>query len=132
MIIVGFSPCARKGVISMANTEEVLSRILTLMEDENISQKDFCIAIGLKSAQAFTNWKNGNNTSFMKKLPEISTFLKTSVDYLIGNTDEKHVPDYKLNELDFALSGEIRELSDNEKLDLLDYIQFKKHKKEEK
>lgn len=53
------------------------------MDERNVSQKEICDAIGLKS-QASTNWKNGNNASFMNYLREITLFLETSADYLLG------------------------------------------------
>lgn len=114
----------------MVDNQGILNRIIKLMEEKNISQKELCAAIGLKSQQAFTNWKNGNNNSFMKHLPQISTVLGTTTDFLLGRTSEKTVPDEKLEGVDFALSGEIRHLSNNEKQDLLDYILFKKAQKE--
>lgn len=65
-------------------------------------------------------------------LTTIANDLNTTVDYLLGKTDARTVPDKKLEGLDFALSGEIKTLTENEKQDLLDYIRFKKQQKEER
>lgn len=113
----------------MVEEQRVLERIISLMDERKMSQKEICAALGLKSQQAFTNWKNGNNTSFMKHLPQIAAILETSVDYLLGNTSPL---DQALEGIDFALSGEIKEMSDNEKRDVLDYILFKKRQKEDR
>lgn len=33
---------------------------------------------------AFTGWKTGRNTSYLKYLPKIADFLGVSIDYLLG------------------------------------------------
>ena len=106
---------------------EVLSRIIDVMDEKSIKRKDLCQSLGV-NPQVFTNWNNGNNQSFMKHLPNIANILGTSVDYLLGKTEVRTL-DEQLDGIDFALSGEIRDLSDNEKQDLLDYIRFKKQQK---
>ena len=42
------------------------------------------------------------------------------------NTPQKKTLDQQLSGIDFALSGEIHDLTDAEKQDILDYIRFKK------
>ena len=59
---------------------------------------------------------------------KIASYFGVSVDYLLGRTDDATPPpaDARLSDIDFALSGEIRELTDAEKQDLLDYVRFKR------
>lgn len=65
---------------------EVLERISNKMKEKGVKQKDLCAQIGV-AAQAFTNWKSGNNSSFMKKLPQIAKVLDCPLDYLLrGHT----------------------------------------------
>ena len=44
----------------------------------------------------------------------------------INSYEEDPNLDQQLSGIDFALSGEIHDLTDNEKQDILDYIRFKK------
>lgn len=66
----------------------ILDKINYLLKKQNKSQSSLCSHLGLNQ-QAFTNWKNGNSSSYKKYLPEIAEYLEVSVDYLVGNTDIK-------------------------------------------
>lgn len=52
----------------MTTEQSVFERIDNERKRKHISQKSFCEQLGVKQ-QAYTNWKGGDNTSFMKKLP---------------------------------------------------------------
>lgn len=67
---------------------EVLDRISTLLKDKKLTQKSLCEYIGLKD-KIFSEWKAGNNTSYMKKLPQIAEFFNVSVAFLYGEQSEK-------------------------------------------
>ena len=62
---------------------DVLTRILMLLNENHIQQKELSDYLGL-SKNTMTGWKNGNNTSYMKYLPQIAEFFNVSVDYLLG------------------------------------------------
>ena len=63
----------------------VLDNITALMKERGKKQKALCEYLGL-NPQAFTNWKNGSNDSYMKYLPQISEFFGVTIDYLLGNS----------------------------------------------
>lgn len=107
--------------------DELLRNILKIKSDKNITDRQFQKDLGLY-ASAVSEWKNGSSKSYEKHLVRIAKYLDVSVDTLLG---EKTTPsiDEQLDGVDFALSGEIRDLSDAEKQDLLDYIRFKKSKR---
>ena len=76
-----------------------LDKIKELLSQKGLKQKDLTDFLNL-SKNAFTNWNNGNNNSYMKHLPKIAEFLGVSVDYLVGNEEQSD------NEkLSFALYG---------------------------
>ena len=80
-----------------------LHKIIELLDNKGLKQPDLTDFLGL-SKNAFTNWKNGNNNSYMKHLPKIADFLGVSVDYLVGNENQKE--EQSDNEkLSFALFG---------------------------
>ena len=62
---------------------DVLNNILLVLKTKGIRQKDLSDHLGL-SKNTMTGWKNGNNTSYKKYLPEIAEFLGVSTDYLLG------------------------------------------------
>lgn len=81
---------------------DTLHRIISVMGEKNISQKQLTDYLGIQNT-AFTKWKSGSNTSYLKHLPKISEFLDVSIDYLLGKTDIKKEPsieeDAELREL---------------------------------
>lgn len=87
---------------------EVLNNILSLLKAKGVRQRDLSDYLGL-SKNTMTGWKNGNNTSYKKHLPEIAEFLDVSIDYLLGkeNTNTENKFTYALyNELAHDLSDE--------------------------
>ena len=54
-----------------------------LLDEKHIQQKDLSDHLGL-SKNTITGWKNGNNSSYKKYLPEIAEFFGVSVNYLLG------------------------------------------------
>lgn len=73
----------------MCTSPNTLDIIIKTMKEKGITQKELCERLGLKQ-QAFTNWKNGNNTSYMKHLVQIATVLDVNLDYLLGHDDDLH------------------------------------------
>lgn len=67
---------------------DVLTLISKMLKDIGMTQKELCIRLGVNQ-QAFTNWKSGNNDSYIKKLPQIAEILGVSVDYLLGHDTAK-------------------------------------------
>ena len=87
---------------------EVLTKILTLLDEKHIQQKELSDYLGL-SKNTMTGWKNGNNNSYMKHLPKIAEFFGVSVDYLLGKetpTTENNFTYALYNELAHDLSEE--------------------------
>lgn len=59
-------------------------------------------------------------------LARLADALNVEVSKLL-DSDESALPD--ISSIDFALSGEIRDLSEEEKQDVLDYVRFKRAQK---
>lgn len=115
--------------------DKTLSTILSLIGDERGAKAKFSKALNLPSS-ALGDWQNGRNKSYLKKLSEIANYFNVSVDYLLGATNareedsiekEKRL-DQQLEGIDFALYGEAKDLTYEQKLDVIDYIRFKKQK----
>ena len=76
-----------------------------------------------------TGRKKGLSSETLSKIAE---YFNVSVDYLLGNEQKKEPTtksdelDLQLEGIDFALFGEVKEMTDEQKQDVLDYIKFKK------
>lgn len=100
---------------------DVLNKIIELLNEKNKKQIELTNFLGI-SKNAFTNWKSGNNTSYIKHLPKIAEFFGVTVDYLLGN--EKHKNAESL-EFTYALYNEItHDLSQEQIEDLKKYANF--------
>ena len=101
-----------------------------------------CVELGLSNA-IYTYWKRHGAVPRPAMLKKIADYFHVSVAYLLGETDDRTPTDShsatkpaetgnKLSGVEFALYGEIQALSEEERLDVLDYIRFKKQQKEKR
>lgn len=103
---------------------EVLTRILALLDEKHIQQKELSNYLGLSKC-AMTGWKNGNNNSYMKHLPKIAEFFEVSVDYLLG----KETPTSE-NNFTYALYNELaHDLSESQIQQLKQFADFLRNNK---
>ena len=59
-------------------------------------------------------------------LTAISEFFNVSVDYLLGKEEKTPTIDEQMNDIEFALYGEVKDLTDEQKQEILDFVKFKK------
>lgn len=97
---------------------DTLDIILELLSSQNKRQKDLTDYLGI-SRNAFTNWKSGSNTSYMKKLPQIAEYFNVTVDELLGNKPAQN-SDITFDDFTYALHNETKDLTDEQKQSLLD------------
>lgn len=105
-------------------------RFVLECERKGIKPNPAAKEMGISSA-TLTKWSK-NTMPRADSLNRVASYFGVTSDYLLGKTDERTAPAEELEGIDFALSGEIREMSENEKQDLLDYIRFKKSQKEKR
>ena len=67
----------------MENT--ILIRIQEIMKEKKITQRELCNQLGLPESQ-FSNWKKGQNSSYLKLLPQIAEVLQVNITELYGLT----------------------------------------------
>ena len=63
-------------------------RIRDLREDKDLYQKDIALILGI-SQQYYSEYENGNYTIPVEHLIKLARFYNTSVDYILGLTDNK-------------------------------------------
>lgn len=77
--------------------------------------------------QAYNHYETGQRQPTQEVLIKLADYFGVSVDYLLGRTDEKSPSlDEQLEGVEFALFGEIKELTDEQKQEILDFVRFKK------
>lgn len=69
--------------------DEVLTRILKLIDENNTDQKDLATALGLKK-QSISEWKAGRTKSYKKYIGQIADYFGVTTDYLLGNSPVRH------------------------------------------
>lgn len=114
-----------------------VQRLKELRMDANISQKKLSENLCL-SQQAVAKWETGKSTPDPETLLKIAEYFDVSVDYLLGKTDIKKAPsnneDVTFDDFTFALHGNVKDLSDEGKQQILDFVRYirAKEKKENK
>lgn len=66
---------------------DTFDKIVFLLQSQKRSQKELCDYLDLH-AQAFTDWKSGKSESYKKYLPQIASFFKVPVDFLLDGIQE--------------------------------------------
>jgi transcriptional regulator with XRE-family HTH domain len=97
-----------------------LKRIIEELKIQKKKQIDLTNFLGL-THNNFGNWKNGRNTSYLKYIHAIASYLDVSVEYLKGETDIKKPPienDERLDEV-YEL---VKDLDESEQMALKAFV----------
>ena len=70
-------------VVRSPEEQAILENILSYLKEQKREQQELCNFLGIKP-QAVTNWKNGNNSSYLKYLHKIAEFFNIPLAYLTG------------------------------------------------
>ena len=96
----------------------MLKNLRLLREEKGMSQKQLADCIGV-SQQSINKYENHNVEPDISALIRIADCFSTSVDYIIGHTEERrHIPPlaaYNADSEEFALLQKYRNLSEKQK-----------------
>lgn len=87
------------------------------------TQQKLADKIGV-SRSTVAMWESDSADCGLEMATKLASLFDVSVDYLLGRDVPASTVD--LSGIDYALSGEIHDLDDDEKQDILDYVRFKK------
>lgn len=87
------------------NTFDRIDKLLKEKEKKQIELTNF---LGIPKSK-YTDWKKGRTNSYEKYLKEIAIFFNVSVDYIVGNTENKNfIQNDKLTEQEQILINTFR------------------------
>ena len=69
-------------------------RIRDLREDNDFLQKDIAKILGI-SQQYYSEYEKGNRTITIMHLITLAKYYNTSIDYIVGLTNEKEISNQK-------------------------------------
>ena len=94
---------------------------------KGLTQKDLADAVGARH-NTVSNWEAGRNQPDPDTVRVLCALLEVDSNYFY----ETEAVESQLSDIEFALFGEVRELSDQDKQDVLDFIRFKKAMREKR
>ena len=110
--------------ITVQNENQILTRIMNLMEVKGLRQKDLADYLGL-SMSSLTQWKTGKSRSYMKYLEQISELLGVDREYILnGNEEGSGNYDFSLSSNEFDIVSTYRKLSESHKAQLSGIIRL--------
>jgi len=115
-----------------------MERLRLLREEKGLTQDN--IALHLNTGRnTISRYENGEREPDYDTVKKLADYFDTTVDYLLGRTDDPAPlgdkkdpaqPEIKLDEVEFALFGEVRELDEEDKAELLRNAQRMRELKE--
>lgn len=111
---------------------ELYKNIKELREKQGMSQDELASKTGYTSRSSIAKIEKGLVDLPQTKIISFAKALNCTPSYLMGwenevsNEERELSLDEQLKGVEFALWGEVRDLTDDEKQDILDFIKFKK------
>ena len=109
-----------------------MTRLRECRVNAGLSQKYVALSLGV-AAPSVANWERGKTRPTPENIVKLADLYKVTVDYLLERSDERiaqgHQTDLSIADIDYALSREIRDMSEDQKQDVLDYIHFRNAQK---
>ena len=101
---------------------EIGQFIKTMRKAKKMTQKDLAIKLN-KAESTIGLWEQGRRELDYDSLNEVANLFNVSVDYLLGRSFVRdNTASNELDDFTFALYGEIKDLTDTEKEDILDMV----------
>ena len=101
-------------------------RIMNLMEERNIKQLTLASDLGMTQASLSRNL-NGVHEPKAETIEKIANYFNVSVDYLLGNTDDRK-SNSNVENIDIAFFNQHGIVSDEQKREIESFIEYVKKK----
>lgn len=109
--------------------------IKKIRTENKLSQAELAKMLNVHQT-AVSQWENGRTTPDVTIAKLISKQFGVSLDELLGNetleiSQTTHSPESILDDVEFAFYGEFKDFTEEEKQDLIDFVQFIKSKRKD-
>ena len=104
-----------------------------LLKEKGVTPYQVSKATGVAQS-SLSDWKNGRSKPKYEKMLAISDYFGVSVDYLLGNEHKEKTPaeaDVTFDDFTYAMYGEAKELTDEDKNMLLEMARMLKKRQQE-
>lgn len=104
-----------------------------LLMERGVTAYKVAKATGI-STGSMTDWKKGRSAPKVDKLQKIADYFGVSVDYLLGNEPKEKTPaeaDVTFDDFTYAMYGEAKELTDEDKNMLLEMARMLKKRQQD-
>lgn len=104
-----------------------------LLMERGVTAYKVAKATGI-STGSMTDWKKGRSAPKVDQLQKIADYFGVSVDYLLGNEPKEKTPaeaDVTFDDFTYAMYGEAKELTDEDKNMLLEMARMLKKRQQE-
>ena len=112
-----------------------MKNLKRLREANNLTQQQMADIFGIQRP-TYSRYENGERQPDFDLLIEISKHFNVSVDYLLGNTDDKNQKPGEENitfdDFTYAMHNETQDLTEDDKQMLIDMARMLKKRVEEK
>jgi len=83
-------------------------RLIELRKEKALSQKECAAAFGV-DASKYNKWENEKNSPDYETVCRLAQFFSTTTDYLLGNSNVRHLPDQvELQDWQRALQAQLK------------------------
>lgn len=104
-----------------------------LLKEKGVTPYQVSKATGVAQS-SLSDWENGRSKPKYEKMLAISDYFGVSVDYLLGNEPKEKTPaeaDVTFDDFTYAMYGEAKELTDEDKNMLLEMARMLKKRQQE-
>lgn len=101
-----------------------------LRTKKGVYQKDIAKYLGVDRT-TYVKYERGDSEPSIDIIKKLANYFDVTVDFLVGKEKKANTLDEQLSGIEFALYGEIHDLTDDEKQDILSYVKFKKSQRQE-
>lgn len=100
-----------------------------LRTKKGVYQKDVAKYLGVDRT-TYVKYERGDSEPSIDIIKKLANYFDVTVDFLVGEEKKANTLDEQLSGIEFALYGEIHDLTDDEKQDILSYVKFKKSQRQ--
>lgn len=101
-----------------------------LRTKKGVYQKDVAKYLGVDRT-TYVKYERGDSEPSIDIIKKLANYFDVTVDFLVWEEKKANTLDEQLSGIEFALYGEIHDLTDDEKQDILSYVKFKKSQRQE-